>query len=168
MSQQATTKSALDAKLVNPVIASTIEVLDTMASTKVVLQNIQPQKDYNPTGDISAVIGILGEDGEGMISLSFSYKLADTIVSRLLGLNSDEISKEDRSDGIGEIVNMISGNAKTALSQSTTTPYKLTLPTLIQGSGHEVASRPKNSPYLVIIFESEGETFHLQMSFKTF
>ncbi len=160
-------KSELDARLVNPLVAATTEVLSTMASTSSTLKNIDAAMDYRPSGDISAVIAIIGDDGEGMVALSFPLQLASLLVSRLLGSRPEQLTSEDRSDGIGELVNMISGSAKATLSQEGGQPYKLSLPTIILGAGHEIGSRPR-TPYLVLEFETEGgETFHLQVCFKS-
>ena len=158
--------TSIDSVLVNAISRATMDVLKTMANTDVQFNGVAAKPDYVGTGDISAIIGITGESGEGMIGLSFSTKLASLIVSRLLGQAPESISGDDRCDGIGELVNMISGNAKVSLSQNSGTPYKLSLPTIILGAGHEVASRPKNNPYLLMTFEVEGMPFHLQLSFK--
>jgi chemotaxis protein CheX len=160
------TATSIDATLVNAISQATLGVLKTMANTDVQFKGVSAKPDYVASGDISAIIGIIGDSGEGVISLSFSTELANLMVSRLLGQTPDSITGDDRCDGIGELVNMISGNAKVALSQNSETPYKLSLPTIILGSGHEVASRPKNNPYLLMTFETEGLMFHLQLSFK--
>jgi chemotaxis protein CheX len=161
-------KAVLDATLINALVHATTEVLGTMASTSVKLQSVTPQMDYKPTGDISAVIGINGEQGEGTLALSFHNELATVLVSRLLGLGDETLSREDMLDGIAELINMVSGRAKTDLSATSANPYKLSLPSLIVGANHEIAGRPKNCPVLVLLFEAEGHTFHLQVSFRTF
>lgn len=157
---------ALDAKLVNAVSSSAVDVLQSMAGTSCTLKNISAKVDYTATGDISAVIGIMGDDGEGMMSISFDLELGKIMVARLLGISPEDLSDDDCSDGIGELVNMISGRAKTLLSADSSTPYKLSLPTVIKGRGHEIASRPKNNPYLMMFFDAEGHEFVLQVSFK--
>jgi chemotaxis protein CheX len=164
MSQQ--TSVGLDATLVNALSKATMDVLRTMANTEVGLKEVTARHDFMSTGDISAIIGIIGEAGEGMVSLSFPITLATLLVSRLLGIDPGMVSSDERCDGIGEVINMICGNAKVTLSQSAAQPYKLSLPTIILGVGHEVASRPKNNPYLVMVFDAEGEQFHIQMTFK--
>ena len=151
----------------NPLVMATTEILQTMAQTPAKLKDIQPSSDYVPQGDLSAIIGVMGHDGEGMVSISFNIGLANKVVSRLLGVPVGEITSEDRCDGIGELVNMISGNAKTALSEHADAPYRLTLPTIVLGAKHEIARRPL-SPFLVLHFEAEEETFCLQISFKTY
>lgn len=168
MVQQLTNQpaSTLDAQLVNTVIQATTEVLGTMAQTQVSYKSVNAQADYTPSGDISAVIGISGQTGEGVFALSFSLNMASLIVSRLLGIDQKSLSSEDRCDGVGEMVNMISGNVKRVLSQSSSEVYKLSLPSVIQGKDHTISCGPKNCPYLVVHFEAEGETFSLQVSFK--
>lgn len=159
-------KKALDAKLVNALIKATEEVMTTMANTPVTVKEVKPQNDYASGGDISALIGIMGNGGEGMVALSFPVGLASIIVGRLLGSTPESVSPDDRCDGIGELVNMISGNTKTTLSAESGSTYKLSLPSIILGAGHEVSTRPKNCPYLRIVFEADGQTFQLQVSFK--
>lgn len=166
MSSQLDQKNLLDVMLVNAVVSATTQVLSTMANTQAVCKEIKAEKDYRPYGDISAVIGIFGEKGEGMFALSFPMELANTIIARLIGVPAEKLSSEDRCDGVGELVNMISGSTKSTLSQQNNTVYKLALPTVIQGRDHEISSRPKNAPYLVMLFEVEGKTFSLQVSFK--
>lgn len=161
-----TEKTALDAVLVNALINSTKDILATMANSTITVKEVKPQREYSSGGDISAVIGILGDKGEGMVALSFPVALANLIVSRLLGSTPESVTSDDRCDGIGELVNMISGNTKTALARESGSSYNLSLPTIILGQGHEIAARPKNSPYLLIVFELEGQIFYLQVTFK--
>jgi CheY-specific phosphatase CheX len=160
------TKHALDAVLINALIASTKDIFITMANVPIEVKEVKPQAEYNSVGDLSSIIGIMGDHGEGMISLSFSIELANIVVSRLLGSSPGSVTSDDRCDGIGEMVNMISGNTKTALSRESHSTYRLSLPTIIMGKGHEVQARPKNSPYLLIVFEAEGKEFTLQVTFK--
>jgi chemotaxis protein CheX len=167
MMQQINQQSPLNAQLINSVVNATIEVLATMAFTQVSFKEAQAEKDYRPAGDVSAVIGIFGDQGEeGMMVISFSSRLAQLIVSRLLGVGVDSLSSDDMSDGVRELVNMISGGTKAALSQSSGSLYRLTLPTVVLGKNHEISNRPSNNPYLHILFETEGETFSLQVAFK--
>lgn len=159
-------RAKLDAKLVNAFIAATTTVLGTMANTQAQLKELKPSKDYASSGDISAVIGIMGEAGEGMVALSLPLSLANLLVGRLIDTPADKISTDDRCDGIGELANMISGHAKAELSKESGSIYKLSLPSVILGAGHEVSSRPKNLPYLVLVFEADQQLFHLQLCFR--
>lgn len=166
MSQQLTSKPGLDANLVNCVMNATIEVLRTMAGVDVIYKGVKAQKDYQPSGDISAIIGFAGEQGEGMVALSFPLTVSNYLVGKLLGIHPNALASEDRSDGVGELVNMISGNTKAALANITGSKYNLSLPSVIVGHNHEITSRPRQAPYLVLVFEVESQEFIVQISFK--
>jgi chemotaxis protein CheX len=160
--------NAIDAKLVNTLMQAVMEVCGTMAGTQVTLKEVVPSLDYKPTGDISSVIGISGEHGEGMLTLSFTEPMAGLLVGRLLGMAPEEICSEDMCDGIGELVNMVSGRAKTSLSEDSGSLYRLSLPSIIKGPGHEIGGRPKNCPFLFLVFEADGHSFVLQVTFRYF
>ena len=97
--------TSIDSTLVNAISRATMDVLKTMANTDALFKGVTAKPDYIGTGDISAIIGITGDSGEGMVGISFSTKLASLIVSRLLGQTPESISGDDRCDGIGELVN---------------------------------------------------------------
>jgi chemotaxis protein CheX len=158
----------IDAGLVNTLITAVTTVCTTMLGTNVSLKGIVPHADYQPTGDVSSVIGISGNNGEGMLALSFSQGVAAKLVSRLLGLAPDDLNDEDLLDGIGEMVNMVSGQAKTTLSDTTGGQYRLSLPSIVRGENHQIGGRPKNCPFLFLEFDAEGETFVLQVTFRSF
>jgi CheY-specific phosphatase CheX len=138
-----------------------LQLLKKLACVEPKVKEIKTEADYQAYGDISGMIGISGDRGEGMISLSFLLEVGSALVAKLLGIMADKLSSGDRCDGVGELVNMISGSAKSMLSKDHHALYKLSLPTVIQGKDHQISSRPKNCPYLVIIFEVEQKTFHL-------
>jgi CheY-specific phosphatase CheX len=91
---QTQSRNALDAKLVHNIMDSVTDVLGTMAGTTVTLKDVVPLQDFKPQGDISSVIGISGETGEGMMALSFTEELTKVMVGRLLGLPPEEVEKE--------------------------------------------------------------------------
>lgn len=157
---------ALDANLVNAISNATLDVIKTMANVDVTMKEVVAKNGYTAKGDISAILGITGDSGEGSVSLSFPIQLATLLVSKLLGQGPGMLSSEDRCDGIGELANMISGKAKVALSQTASHPYKLSLPSIIQGAGHEVSGHPRGVPYLLLTFIAENMEFYVQFTFK--
>ncbi|MBX2860948.1 MAG: chemotaxis protein CheX [Vampirovibrio sp.] len=163
-----TTQAAgtIDAELVNAFMNATTEVLGTMAQTEVNFKGAKAETDFKPTGDISSVIGITGQKGSGVVMLSFPINVASLIVSRLLGTTEAQVTSEDRCDGIGELANMISGNAKTKMSAGDEEPYKLSLPSVILGTGHSISGHPNNQPNLIMVFGVDEEDFTVQLCFK--
>jgi CheY-specific phosphatase CheX len=163
-----THEPAINAKLVNPIIVATVEAMETQANLTVALKTFIAHTDYHPNGDISAVIGISGDGGEGMISISFSLPMASMIVSRVQGTKPEHVSADERSDGLGELVKMIADKTKTALSLGEQTSYIVSLPTTILGAKHDIYERPRQVPYLVLEFETdENQTFNVQVGFKS-
>jgi chemotaxis protein CheX len=82
--------------------------------------------------DISAVIGLTGE-ARGAVVISMKQSLVIKLTDKLTGTTHAKID-EEVLDAIGEIVNIIAGNAKKGLEES----FKLiiSLPTIVQGKGH--------------------------------
>lgn len=65
---------------------------------------------------ISGVVMLLG-GASGQVAVSFSRYSAARLVARLMGQNPDELAEETIADGVGEIANVIAGNASGGLSQ---------------------------------------------------
>ncbi|MCP4704085.1 MAG: chemotaxis protein CheX, partial [candidate division Zixibacteria bacterium] len=68
---------------------------------------------------------------------------------------------EDLHDGIGEIINMISGAAKAVLNEKGNS-ISIAIPTVIIGFGHQIA-HPRDVPVVVLIFEVNEQPFAIQL-----
>ena len=98
------TRSAIDAAMVNAVVMATLKVCRVMGDVEVLFKRLVAQKDYSPCGDISALIGIAGDTGEGVVAISLSLKAANLLVGRLLRVDPRSVDSYDRKDGVGELV----------------------------------------------------------------
>jgi len=118
-------------------------------------------------GDISALIGLAGS-GSGTVIISFPRAFADKIVSNMLGCEQNTLNKDDIRDGIGEIVNMVAGAAKSSFSE-TKYKFNISLPTVVEGKpGETEIIHKKGVPCIVVGFETpEGEKFVLEVSLKS-
>jgi chemotaxis protein CheX len=67
------------------------------------------------------------------------------------------------SDAIGEIANIIAGNAKQHLTQFN---LSISLPKVIMGKDHTIASQ-RGVPTIVVPFESPLGNFAMEVSLKT-
>jgi len=67
-------------------------------------------------GQLSGVITLLG-DAFGQVVVSFSRESAARLVARVMGNDPSKLEDETLCDGVGEITNVIAGNAIGALSQ---------------------------------------------------
>jgi chemotaxis protein CheX len=144
-----------------PFISSTKDVFSTMASMDVDFKQVYFQNEHRLLGDISGVIGLSGQ-AEGTVVVTFYWELAQKVISSIMGVSTDEIGPELLNDGVGEIINMISGSAKRYL---TDTPFyfQLSLPTVILGWQHEIG-HPDNSTVAVLLFDVEDKAFAVQVS----
>lgn len=144
-----------------PFIDGTRNVLGTMASMDAKFKDVYFRKDLRIFGDVSGVIGLSGK-AEGTIVVTFYWDLAQLVISRMMEVEPDAINAEIIHDGVGELINMISGFAKKSLAK---TPYhfQLSLPTVVVGWGHEIG-HPDNASIAVLVFDVDEKAFAVQVS----
>lgn len=153
----------MDANLVNPFIEATLNTLETSASTKA--QKLKPyvKKNTLATGPITGVIAVSG-DLNATFSISFSKKGILSIVSKLFGETMSELNDEIK-DAVGEISNMISGQATNTLVQGGG-KYKVALKTVILEERHRIPHIGKHGA-VAMPFKTEDGEFTLEISFET-
>lgn len=142
-------------------ISATKDILGTMAFVspkegKPFVKSNCPQE-----GDISAVIGITGMR-KGTISVSFERGAALEILRNMLG---DDIHDEqtDMEDVVGELSNMISGQAR-ALLDADGLNMQGSTPTIVTGDGHNI-HHTASGPVIAIPFTLGGGTFTVEFCF---
>lgn len=150
----------ISGKLLGPFTTATAMTLREMAQLDATVRGIYRKTNYKMFGDISAVIGLIAAT-EGAMVLSFPDATAVSIVKRVLGGIEDQPDTDIIRDCIGELANVIAGQAKGILSN---TPYEFAMstPTVVAGTGHEIRHKP-GMPCLVIAFGSELGDFALQI-----
>jgi chemotaxis protein CheX len=158
-----TQQGTVDVRFINPFINATVNVMRTMTGITVARKDIALKTNFEMVGDISALIGISGEHLEGTVAISFDRDIGLSIIGRMLGCDPGSISDADLRDGVGEIVNMIAGNAKTSLASEGDVQLRLTLPTVVTGSGHGV-THCHGTPCIVLTFEFEEGQFTLEVA----
>jgi len=144
--------------LIDAFAEATKSVLMMMAGTEVEMDGMMDgrQKVY---GDISGVIGLTGSMS-GSIALTLPVELAKRLVANMLAMDASELQEEDVQDGVGEIINMIAGDAKGRCNDS----FKISLPSVITGKRHTV-STSKEGDGVIIAFK-EKVPFYLQISLE--
>ena len=150
-----------DAEIAKPFIQATKHVLTTMAMIEPKPGKPFVKKNNSAYGDVSAVVGLTG-DKHGSISLSFSKKCAVAIVKNMLGDDVQDII-QDAKDAVGEVTNMISGQARAGLAQMGLTMQAST-PTIIFGDNHSI-SHVTNGPVIAIPFTTEHGDFTVEFCF---
>lgn len=151
----------MDVSYVNPFITSTIATFKTMLNTDVKPGKPAIKQEPFPTYDVSGIIGLSGS-AQGSIAISFPKHMALRVVSLLIG-QEIKVVGPDLSDGIGEIANIIAGNAKQHLTGFS---LSISLPNVVLGKSHSLSGQ-RGIPTLVIPFTSDMGEFAMEVALKT-
>lgn len=144
-----------------PFIESTKKVLSKMAFMEAEFKGVYFKNSLRILGDVSGVIGLSGAT-DGTVTITFLWNLAKRVVAKIMEVKENEINAEMIHDGVGEIINMISGSAKKSLSEASY-DFQLSIPTIIVGWGHEVG-HPENATIAVLTFDVGDHAFALHVS----
>jgi chemotaxis protein CheX len=110
--------------------------------------------------DISAVIGLTGE-ARGAVVVSMKAGLACSLTKQLTQMEHTKID-DDVVDAVGEIVNIIAGNAKKGLEEEFR--IVISLPTIVQGPGHQIKWPNKQARIICIPCSVGADTFTLSVA----
>ncbi len=150
------------AEFVNPFLASLLNVLKTMASMELAPQKPRIKKDEVARGDVSGLIGMVGPQTKGSLSITFEENLALEIMQRMLGERPNGIN-EEVTDMVGEITNMVTGGAKRILAEKGY-DFDMATPAVVSGRGHTITHKSEGS-IILMPFESEYGSAFIEISF---
>lgn len=124
--------------IVNHFVEAVVSVLGTMAMVEVNSGIPYVKQDAVAQGDITGVIGFSNPKGKsrGTMSITFSRESALGIVSAMLYERQEDIN-EAVTDAVGEMTNMISGQARKGLV-SMGMVFEGAIPSVITGDGHTI------------------------------
>lgn len=151
----------LDVNFVNPFLIATVKVLETQTST--VAKAGHPYRRAatdSYLGDVSGVIGLISDGFSGSVVITFPAQTFLKIMSRMLGEEFTEISK-DLEDGAGELTNIIFGQAKVLLNEQGF-GIKTAIPSVISGRDHTVLSM-SSGPRVAVPFETDVGAFFIEI-----
>ncbi len=151
----------MDVSFINPFMRATLDTFKTMLNTDAKPGVPQLKKEKMPTYDVSGIIGLSG-DAKGSITISFPKIMALKVVSVMIGVKLKVIGPE-LTDGIGEIANIIAGNAKQHLNGLN---LSISLPNVVVGKEHTLVTQ-KDVPTLVIPYTTEMGNFSIEVTLKT-
>jgi chemotaxis protein CheX len=150
----------MKAENINPFIESVEETFENMLDCAVESQNPILDEEAQGAPDIIGVVGLSGT-AQGIVALKLPVKTALAAVGKMVGM---EFRGVDSSiiDGVGELVNIIAGNAKAKFRGQS---ISLSLPTVVRGSIYRI-SNLNNAVWLTVPFKSALGEFSLSVSFK--
>jgi chemotaxis protein CheX len=152
----------MNVAFINPFIESTLRSLDMMAGIQAEKAGLELKEDLITTYDVSAIIGLTGETS-GSIIISMPEQLACKIASNML---MEEITSMNKNveDAIGEIGNIVVGDARRALIQDGHS-LNISIPTVVIGVGHKI-SRSGDVPCIAIPFTTPFGNFEVNVGLR--
>jgi len=147
----------MNLQYINPLLQATINVLTTMASADVSRGKPRLKVGSKPLGDITGLIDLAGNSVRGSLAISFSEAAILEITEKMLG---EKIAAIDDSsvDLVGEVTNMITGDAKRAYSEQGL-EFDLTIPSVQLGRDQDVIHSVAGTPIVVPLSVTRGEFF---------
>lgn len=157
--EAAPNNSNLTADFINPVVTAAHNVFNTMLDDSPQRRDLTLIKTQTPGHEVTAVVEVTGK-AEGTIALSLSRQAALAILARLLGEETTIIGPPV-CDAVGELANMISGNAKAKLEALELT---LSIPVVIFGRNRSV-KYPRGVVPMRLSFDSGLGPFSVDFGF---
>lgn len=146
----------MDVRYINPFMESVRHLFKTMLQTELNLSKPTVSTD-DIRADVSAVIGFSG-DAVGSVVLCFPFSTAARAASTFAGVEMTK-EHEDFSDALGEIANIVAGQAKAKLEGLN---ISISLPSVIIGEEHAVL-KSKQRPRLAIPCDSPLGRFMVEV-----
>jgi len=106
----------VDIKYINPFIIAAQTVFKTMLGISAEMGKAVLKTVNSTSGDVTGIMGLVG-DKKGTVAISLSEKGAKFVYKTLVGDECENIS-QDVVDAIGEITNIISGQARKEFERS--------------------------------------------------
>lgn len=152
------------------IIPTTTEVLATRYSVNAdikCVEDFEHKSDSRDTIRCLDITGMLGFSASnalvGSILMTFQLDVALAIVGGMLGCSREE-AKHDVTDGIGEFVNIITGNIQVKLREQGI-EFSRSIPNIVTGRGAHI-STPASTSKRRIEFESAQGRFFFEIAFK--
>ncbi len=137
----------INAKHINPFIEAAMKVVKQITGIEVRRGHLSYKPKVEPSFGVSIIIGIYGFL-TGQVVYSLDGGLAEKLADKLLQGKSPQEKKIMFLDTLGEVANMITGNATALLNQRRDQLLHITTPAIAAGTNLSVHLLPK--PALVL------------------
>lgn len=147
---------------IQPFIESVENLFTTMLNSSVERGEIGVSNNAQAPYEITALIGLSG-DVRGTVAISFPSSTALAMVCKILSIESKEVDATV-IDGVGEIVNIVAGSAKSKFVKGNAKPIDLSLPNVILGEDY-IIEYPSETVWIEVPFKSDLGQFNLRVTF---
>lgn len=107
------------------------ELFTSILSLVPAVEELTGSQDDNSSKEIASIVGFAGVL-EGSITLLFSKAMACKIVSKMLGMELNEMSQDVR-DGVGEVANILVGGLKSRVAPMGY-QFEISIPSVIEAA----------------------------------
>lgn len=152
----------MDIRLINPFLTAAVNVMKTMANIEPVPGKPFLKSETTALGDVSAIIGITGV-AQGSMALTFTERCIIGLASNLMGMTFTDLNDEVK-DSVGELTNMICGDARRRLAEKGIT-LQAGIPTIVAGRSHSI-THIASGPRLAVPFQTEWGAFIVEVAFN--
>lgn len=152
---------SIRAEHINPFIVSSMETFSKMVACEAKPGKPMLKKDSRLDYDISGIIGLSGKI-IGSMAMSFPEPTAIAVCNKFMAAGYADLH-EDILDAVGELVNIVAGNAKKGLAEF---DIEISLPNVIVGHNHRIIE-PKGALAFVVPFSTPYGGFHMAVSLKS-
>jgi chemotaxis protein CheX len=149
----------MDVRYINPFIVSCRAVFDQMIHVPLILGKPYLRQRTAPPVLVTVIIGC-GGSISGFVVLRLSREVSLALASGLMGSPVTALDA-DTVDALGEIANMIAGNAKKDLPGGLAT---LEIPTVLLGDPH--SPYPPGVPVIAIPFKTTAGDFFIEVAIR--
>jgi len=147
---------------INPFVTSASNILEQVAQLKVERGKVSLRPKMFPTPEVSVLLGVTG-DVKGQVIYGLAADTALAIAKRMMGgLELKAVDDVARS-AIGELGNMITGNA-TGILEKGGIIISISPPAIV--TGKDVAVSSMEGAILVVPLESEIGTLEINVSLQ--
>ena len=152
--------SLVRVEFINPFVSAVSKTFETMVNLKVTRSAPVLKENQRTLYSVSGIIGLSGGI-VGTVILTMPESLALKVASVML-MDDLKTMSPDVMDAVGELTNMVAGNAKSQLEE-----YKLSLslPNVIYGADMEVHF-PECCQPITIPFDTEIGPFAIDVGFS--
>jgi len=149
----------MDPNYIKPFVLAVKRIFETMIMVPFSLGKPVLKKGSEVPHEISGIIGLSG-NVSGCVVISLSHAVAFQLVSSLIG---EEVTELDEvcTDAIGEIANMIAGNAKTNFPSK---DNSISVPSVVVGR-HKV-TYPSGIPIITIPCNTDKGEMIIEIALK--
>ncbi len=150
----------MDEKIVSLFIDATLKVMETMAFVTPTIGETLDWDNANAVGEVVGIVGLTNEADNirGFMTVGFTEGSICQVVSNMLGEDITKLCDEVR-EAVGEIANMISGQARQGLSAKGI-KLQASLPSVVSGKDLTVDGIFKN-PMVMIKFAVDNGPFEV-------